>query len=604
MPLEKKNDRFGAKSSTSILLDVGHHAQAELGGEKAGVLALVLLEDVGLHRSADGLQRPGTYVGGLVVGWVTALALAERVQLLVDDGVEEEREHGRGGAVDRHRHRRRRRHKVEAVVERHHVVQRRHRYARRAHLAVDVGARVGVAAVERHGVERRRQARRRVVGRQQLEAPVGAERVALAGEHAGRVLVVALEREDAGGEREPAGKVLAAQEAEQLAVAGVAGHGHPGDLVARQRLAGQRSADLAVADRHRLLVAGVRLRHRRPVAQLLQDAVRDVRARRLEQLADPAGLVTCSLELGGDRLQPLGAGRGPHQPFGLGVVGPHGLGDLGEVAHAAGRHDLTDPTGVAHVHRGERALGDGQPVRAECLAQVLVERCHAVVVERRRGRAEHRHVLRLAAERLAVADQLTTDVAQGVLRATALELVDRHDVGEVEHVDLLQLRRRAELRRHHIQRGVGERDYRRVALADAGRLHHDQVVAGGLDDVDRVLQRLGQLGAAPGRERAEVGAVAVEGVHPDPVAEQRPAAAPPGRVDGDHGDAQLVLLVHAEPSHQLVRQRGLAGAAGAGDPQHGGGARRGRSPDLLEEALGQRLRLGSGDRARHRGPLP
>ena len=34
------------------LLDVGHHPQRELGGEDAGVLALVLLEDVGLHGAA------------------------------------------------------------------------------------------------------------------------------------------------------------------------------------------------------------------------------------------------------------------------------------------------------------------------------------------------------------------------------------------------------------------------------------------------------------------------------------------------------------------------------------------------------------------------
>ena len=34
------------------LLDVGHHPEGELGGEDAGVLALVLLEDVGLHRAA------------------------------------------------------------------------------------------------------------------------------------------------------------------------------------------------------------------------------------------------------------------------------------------------------------------------------------------------------------------------------------------------------------------------------------------------------------------------------------------------------------------------------------------------------------------------
>ena len=108
MPLLKKNDRFGAKSSMcmparevvldegeavgqregqlgdrvgarlgdvvaadrhrvevphlvvdEVLLDVAHQAQRELGREDAGVLGLVLLEDVGLHGAAHGGQRLG-----------------------------------------------------------------------------------------------------------------------------------------------------------------------------------------------------------------------------------------------------------------------------------------------------------------------------------------------------------------------------------------------------------------------------------------------------------------------------------------------------------------------------------------------------------------
>ena len=42
-----------------VLLDVAHHPQGELGGEDAGVLGLVLLEDVGLHRSAHRAQGLG-----------------------------------------------------------------------------------------------------------------------------------------------------------------------------------------------------------------------------------------------------------------------------------------------------------------------------------------------------------------------------------------------------------------------------------------------------------------------------------------------------------------------------------------------------------------
>ncbi len=85
--------------------------------------------------------------------------------------------------------------------------------ARVADLAVDVGPLVGVGAVERDRVERRRQAGRRLPGGQQVEAAVGLGRPALAGEHPGRVLAVALGREHARGEREPPGQVLVPQEA-------------------------------------------------------------------------------------------------------------------------------------------------------------------------------------------------------------------------------------------------------------------------------------------------------------------------------------------------------------------------------------------------------
>ena len=176
----------------------------------------------------------------LGVGLAVVLG-AEHLDLLVDRGVEEEREDRRRRAVDRHRHRGRRRDEVEAVVERLHVVERRDRDAGGADLAVDVGAQVGVAAVERHRVERGRQPGGVAVGRQQLEAAVGAERVALAGEHPGGVLAVALEREDAGGEREVPGQVLARASSGTRSPWSVCrGRLTRADLGAGERLAGQR----------------------------------------------------------------------------------------------------------------------------------------------------------------------------------------------------------------------------------------------------------------------------------------------------------------------------------------------------------------------------
>jgi hypothetical protein len=210
-------------------------------------------------------------------------------------------------------------------------------------------------------------------------------------------------------------------------------------------------------------------------------------------------------------------------------------------------------------------------------AQVLVERGDALVVEGRGGRAEHRHVLPGRAELLAVAHELAADVAAGVLGAAPLELVDRDGVGEVEHVDLLELRRGAELGRHHVQRAVDERHDRGVALADAGRLDDHEVEPGRLEHRDDVGEpfREPALGAAGGH-RPEEDVLAGEAVHADPVAEQRAAALAPRGVHGEHGDAELVLLVEPEAAHQLVGERGLAGAAGAGDAEHGHGRGAGR----------------------------
>src|SRR5690606_2073104 len=91
--------------------------------------------------------------------------------------------------------------------------------------------------------------------------------------------------------------------------------------------------------------------------------------------------------------------------------------------------------------------------------------------------------------------------------------------------------------------------------------------------------------------------VATQRVHADAVAQQRAAGAAAGRVDRDHRDPHL-REAGEEAVEQLVGDRGLAGAAGAGDADYGGGAGNGnretgtggpRRP-LLAELV--KLRLG------------
>ncbi len=596
-------DRHGVEVADAVVdepfLHVGHAAQGELGGEDAGVLPLVLLEDVGLHGAAHGRQRSGPHLGGLGRGGLAALGGGELFQLLVDGDVEEHREDRRSRPVDRHGDARRRRAQVEAGVELLHVVQGRDRDPGRADLAVDVGTGRRVPAVERDRVERRGQPGGLRAPGEVVEAPVGAERVTLAGEHPRRRLADPLEREHPGGEREPAGQVLRAQEAHEITVVADAGQRHPGYRAARQRRAAQRRVDLLAAHLVDQLLAGVLRHRRRPGVQLLAHAGIQRLLGAFEQGVEPRVPVTGGGELLVRRAQVLASAGRLDLLGAVPVVGADGLGDLRQVADAGRREHPRQPRGRLDRHPRQRAGGQWQALGPEQRGQMLVERGDPVVVEPGRARPEHRHVLPGGAEGLPVAHQLTADVAAGVLGPGPLELVDRHHVGEVQHVDLLELGRGTVLGRHHVQRDVHQVDDAGVTLADSRRLDHDQVVAGGLAGRDHVADPFGQLTAgASGCQRTEEDrgrAVGVpEHVHPDAVAEQGAAGAAAGRVHRDHGGAQLVLLVEAQPAQQLVGQRGLAGSARARDAQHRDTGP-GRLAHLARE-LGRGAALQHGDR--------
>jgi hypothetical protein len=218
-------------------------------------------------------------------------------------------------------------------------------------------------------------------------------------------------------------------------------------------------------------------------------------------------------------------------------------------------------------------------------------------------RREHRQ-LRIG-ERLAlgvVAPPLLAHVAQAVLGAALLGLVEHDEVGIVEHVDLLELARGAILARHDVQRQVDHVDDLGVRLADASRLHDHQVEAARLVEMDHLAQHGGSRQVrAPRGERAHVDVVGGETIHADAVAEQRTAAAPPRRIHRDHGDLQLGEGT-CEAREQLVREARLAGAAGAGDADHRGAVARAseRAADLLGlRLLGPRGALEHRDGARH-----
>nr|GFD52312.1 hypothetical protein [Tanacetum cinerariifolium] len=96
-----------------------------------------------------------------------------------------------------------------------------------------------------------------------------------------------------------------------------------------------------------------------------------------------------------------------------------------------------------------------------------VEPVHAGVVELRGDGAKHGHFLQRRIPALVVALVLLAHVAQGVEAAALVELVERDDVGKVQHVNLFELRGRAVFGRHHVEAHVGVLDDFGVALADA-----------------------------------------------------------------------------------------------------------------------------------------
>ncbi len=163
-------------------------------------------------------------------------------------------------------------------------------------------------------------------------------------------------------------------------------------------------------------------------------------------------------------------------------------------------------------------------------------------------------------------------VAQGILRALAVELVDGDEVGKIQHVDFFQLRCGAELRRHHIHADIYVRHNRGIALAYAGSFNDHQVESGHLAGGNHVRQRLRNLGACFARrqrahENLDLALPRVDRIHADTVAQQCAAGFAARRVDGDQRDIQLIVLVQSYAAYQLIGKRGLAGATGAGNAE-------------------------------------
>jgi hypothetical protein len=422
-----------------------------------------------------------------------------------------------------------------------------------------------------------------------LEAAIGTESVAFAGEHACRILVFALEGKDAGGEREGARHILAHQETQHFTLVLVGRQRHLADARPGERGTGQAGTFLLVADFDDVLVLGVQLDGFRPHVEQLASARVELPILPVDQLVEiAAGRFAAGLKevLGGAQRLPLARDFGLFG--GMRVVSTHAVGNLGQVAHALRRHDRALVRRLANGNQRQLAFLERQAELKQTRQHRLIKRGDAVVVEARSHGAEDRHFRGTLTEGLVVALILLAHVAQGVIGALAVEFVDGHEIGEIEHVDLLELRRGAELGRHHIQRGVDQRHDGRVALTNPRGFDDHQIEAGQLAGGEHFGQGGRELGArVTRRQRAHVDVRMLDGVHPDAVAEQRTTGTLARGVDGNDRQLDAVALVEPEAAHQFVGQRRLAGAAGASDAE----GRDFQPGGRINELLAQRFRI-------------
>ena len=83
--------------------------------------------------------------------------------------------------------------------------------------------------------------------------------------------------------------------------------------------------------------------------------------------------------------------------------------------------------------------------------QTLIQRGYAIIIKARRDGTEYGHLVRGQIKALAISLHLFAHITQRILTALTLKLVDRHDIGKVQHIDLFKLRGCTKFRRHHIQ---------------------------------------------------------------------------------------------------------------------------------------------------------
>ena len=446
-----------------------------------------------------------------------------------------------------------------------------------------------------------------------MKASIRPLRPALTREHARRILLPALERKDARGVREAPGEILAGEETRELAPVPGARERDLRNARARERLGLVLDLDGAVAHDIAVVARPVVRPGLGPAAELARPgrdrsppppphspgrgrdegrrrflARRPGRARRLGRCRRSGGFDGSGCEGREGALGPgVRAGEDPRVGIREGrvlggslrprMIVAHALGDLRQVAlppareHGRGRMQA-DRCALRLPGPKMRRQPETGEARLERLGEALGSR----IVPGPRHRRKDRHLLVGERQLAPIAPPLLAHVAQGVGRPLAIAFVQHDQVGEVEHVDLLELRRCTVVGRHHVERAVDPIDDLGIALADARRLEQDEIEARraqhGEGVADRRRER--EMGA-PRRHRADEDLRPPDRVHADPIAEERPAAAPPRGIDEQERDPER-RRVPAQAQDDLVDDARLAGAAGPREPDDRGPSRRAR----------------------------
>ena len=256
-----------------------------------------------------------------------------------------------------------------------------------------------------------------------------------------------------------------------------------------------------------------------------------------------------SIQHVGSRLQLLDFAGQLGLRFGPAGITAQGIGNFGQVAGTSSGHYRRLVRTVAHGHQWQwGSRGTVRQRHAQCVKahfKRLVKRCHSVVIKTRCHGAKHRHVFLRLAPGFAVALHLLADIAQGIVCAFAVKLVDCHKLGKVQHVDFLQLGGGAKFGCHDIQRHIHQRHDGGIALADARGFDNHQVKFGRLARGNDIGQCRGNFTAKLARgHRAHVDprprSPRPDGIHANAVAQQCATAFAPRWVNADERNMQCI----------------------------------------------------------------